>query len=83
MADRAGQQDQGLDDVMAAVRAFTSMMHRHGLVSLDYADIRAFCLDADGLKGRAVHGEGEAEGEGRAVKAAEAALLDLRRQIGP
>ena len=82
MADGTGQRDQGLDDVMAAVRAFTAMMHRHGLVSLDYADIRACILDPDGLKGRAVHGEGEASGPDRAVKAAEAALLDLRRRLG-
>ena len=40
MAGSDGQRDQGLDDVMAAVRAFPGMMHSHGLVSLDYADIR-------------------------------------------
>ena len=34
----------------------------------------------DGLKGRAIHGDGEAEGPDRAIKAAEAALLDLRRR---
>jgi cell division protein FtsZ len=72
--------DPGLDDVMSAIRAFTSMMHRHGLVSLDYADIRTFCLDPDGLRGKAVHGEGEASGPDRAVQAAEAALLDLKRR---
>ena len=77
MTDKAN--DPALDRVVAAVRAFTSMMHRPGLVSLDYTDIRAFILDPDGLKGRAVHGEGEASGSDRAVKSAEAALRDLRQ----
>lgn len=77
MTDKAN--DPALDRMVAAVRAFTSMIHRPGLVSSDYADIRAFILDPDGLKGRAVHGECEASGPARALKAAEAALRDLRR----
>lgn len=57
--------DPALDDMGEAVRAFTGLMHSPGLVSLDYADIRAFCLRPDGLKGRAMHGEGQASGPDR------------------
>lgn len=67
------------DRIVKAVRCYTGMMTQHGLVSLDYADIRAFTLDC--MRGRAAHGEGEASGEDRAMKAVERALEDLKRNM--
>ena len=52
------------------VRGITDLMTTPGLVNLDFADIRTVMSEA----GKAMMGTGEADGEGRAVRAAEAAI---------
>ena len=52
------------------VRSITDLMMMPGLINLDFADIKSIMED----KGKAIMGTGEAEGEDRAVKAAEQAL---------
>jgi cell division protein FtsZ len=59
------------DDVLySGVRGITDLMIMPGLINLDFADVRAVM----GEKGKAMMGTGEAEGEGRALQAAEAAI---------
>jgi cell division protein FtsZ len=59
------------DDVLyMGVRGVTDLMVNPGLVNLDFADIRTVMAEM----GKAMMGTGEAEGEDRAVKAAEAAI---------
>ncbi len=59
------------DDVLAAgVRGVTDLMIMPGLINLDFADIRAVM----GEMGKAMMGTGEAEGDRRAIDAAEAAI---------
>ncbi len=59
------------DNVLyAGVRSITDLMLMPGLINLDFADIKSIMQD----KGKAIMGTGEAEGEDRAVKAAEQAL---------
>ena len=52
------------------VRGVTDLMMVHGLVNLDFADIRTVMAEM----GKAMMGTGEAEGENRAIRAAEAAI---------
>jgi cell division protein FtsZ len=52
------------------VRGVTDLMVNPGLVNLDFADIRTVMAEM----GKAMMGTGEAEGEDRAMKAAEAAI---------
>src|SRR5271157_3655077 len=52
------------------VRGVTDLMMAPGLVNLDFADIRTVMAEM----GKAMMGTGEAEGETRAVRAAEAAI---------
>ena len=52
------------------VRSITDLMIMPGLINLDFADIKSIMED----KGKAIMGTGEAEGENRAIKAAEQAL---------
>src|SRR5918992_2413386 len=52
------------------VRGVTDLMVMPGLINLDFADIRTVMSEM----GKAMMGTGEAEGEDRAVKAAEAAI---------
>ncbi len=52
------------------VRSITDLMMMPGLINLDFADIKSIMED----KGKAIMGTGEAEGEDRAIKAAEQAL---------
>ncbi len=52
------------------VRGVTDLMVAPGMVNLDFADIRTVM----GEMGKAMMGTGEAEGENRAVRAAEAAI---------
>lgn len=85
MADGTGQRDQGLDDVAEAVRTIADLLTRVNLIGIDFADVRTV-LHRDGLAGAggggvAWLGTGEASGPDRAVKATEAALLDLKRQL--
>jgi cell division protein FtsZ len=52
------------------VRGVTDLMVLPGIVNLDYADIRSVMS----VMGKAMMGTGEAEGEDRAIRAAEAAI---------
>jgi cell division protein FtsZ len=59
------------DDVLyAGVRGVTDLVVMPGLINLDFADIRAVMSEM----GKAMIGAGEAEGENRALAAAEAAV---------
>ncbi|MFQ5983880.1 MAG: cell division protein FtsZ [Alphaproteobacteria bacterium] len=59
------------DDVLhAGVRGVTDLMVMPGLINLDFADVRAVM----GEMGKAMMGTGEAEGERRALDAADAAI---------
>ena len=62
---------QMADSVLqAGVKGVTDLIVRPGLVNLDFADIRTGMLEM----GKAMMGTGEAEGEKRAIEAAEAAI---------
>lgn len=59
------------DDVLhSGVRSVTDLITMPGLVNLDFADIKTVM----GEKGKAMMGTGEAEGDNRAILAAEAAI---------
>lgn len=59
------------DDVLhSGVRGITDLITMPGLINLDFADIRTVMSEM----GKAMMGTGEAEGENRAVLAAEAAI---------
>eukprot|EP00752_Nemacystus_decipiens_P016326 g14601.t1 len=59
------------DDVLlAGVRSVTDLMVNPGLINLDFADVQSVMAGM----GNAMMGTGEAEGEGRATRAAEDAL---------
>jgi len=59
------------DDVLyAGVRSITDLMIMPGLINLDFADVRSVM----GEMGKAMMGTGEADGEGRALAAAESAI---------
>lgn len=61
------------DDVLyAGVRSITDLMIMPGLINLDFADVRTIMNEM----GKAMMGTGEAEGEGRAIAAAEAAIAN-------
>jgi cell division GTPase FtsZ len=60
-----------------AIRSITDLLMIQGLICLDLADVSSIIRNG----GIAVVGIGEAAGEGRAVRAAEAAILDVRRQL--
>ncbi len=61
------------DDVLyAGVRSVTDLMVMPGLINLDFADIRAVMAEM----GKAMMGTGEAEGDKRAIEAAEAAIAN-------
>ena len=71
------------DDVLySGVRGVTDLMVMPGLINLDFADIKSVMSEM----GKAMMGTGEAEGERRAIEAAEAAianpLLDDTSMIG-
>ncbi len=56
--------------LQSGVRGVTDLMVMPGLINLDFADIRSAMLEM----GKAMMGTGEAEGERRALEAAEAAI---------
>lgn len=56
----------------SGVSCITDLIVKEGLINLDFADVRAVMKDM----GRAMMGTGEATGEGRAMKAAEAAIAN-------
>ncbi len=59
------------DEVLnCGVRGITDLMVMPGFMNLDFADVKTVM----GEMGKAMMGTGEAEGEGRAVRAAEAAI---------
>ncbi len=59
------------DEVLyMGVRGVTDLMMAPGLVNLDFADIRTVMAEM----GKAMMGTGEADGEGRAIRAAELAI---------
>ncbi|MBL0942341.1 MAG: cell division protein FtsZ [Alphaproteobacteria bacterium] len=61
------------DDVLySGVRSITDLMIMPGLINLDFADIRTIMTEM----GKAMMGTGEAEGENRALRAAEAAIAN-------
>jgi cell division GTPase FtsZ len=60
-----------------AIRSITDLLMIDGLICLDFVDVGSVMRDS----GPGVVGIGEAAGEGRAIKAAEAAILDLKRQL--
>ena len=55
---------------MHGVQSITDLMVRPGLINLDFADVETVMASM----GKAMMGTGEAEGEGRALKAAEMAI---------
>ena len=61
------------DDVLyQGVKGVTDLMVRPGLINLDFADVRAVMNEM----GKAMMGTGEAEGETRALQAAEKAIAN-------
>jgi len=61
------------DEVLhSGVRGITDLMVMPGLINLDFADIRTVMSEM----GKAMMGAGEADGEGRAIKAAESAIAN-------
>ena len=61
------------DDVLyQGVKGVTDLMVRPGLINLDFADVRAVMDEM----GKAMMGTGEAEGEERAIQAAEQAIAN-------
>jgi len=58
------------DVLLHGVKSITDLMVRPGLINLDFADVETVMSSM----GKAMMGTGEAEGEGRATKAAQAAI---------
>ncbi len=62
-----------VDDVLfSGIRCITDLVTKAGIVNLDFADVASVMNHG----GRSVMGEGEAEGEDRAIKAAERAITN-------
>ncbi|MEB0161078.1 cell division protein FtsZ, partial [Pseudomonas sp. AH2 (2023)] len=68
-ADAFGMADQVLH---SGVRSITDLMILPGLINLDFADVRAVMSEM----GKAMMGTGEAEGEDRALLAAQNAIAN-------
>ena len=60
------------DVLLHGVQSITDLMVRPGLINLDFADVETVMSSM----GKAMMGTGEAEGEGRALKAAEMAITN-------
>ena len=60
------------DVLLHGVQSITDLMVRPGLINLDFADVESVMS----AMGKAMMGTGEAEGEGRAIKAAEMAVTN-------
>jgi cell division protein FtsZ len=68
--------DPAHDEIAAVIRAITGLVTGPPcLIGFDFADLRLALLN----QGRAVFGQGEAEGPDRARRAADAAIADLKR----
>ena len=66
------------DRIAAIIAAITGLVTGPpNLVGFDFADLRAGLIDG----GCAVFGQGEASGPGRAVRAADAAIAQIREQL--
>src|SRR5687767_9839271 len=72
-----GDQRDAQQRTCLTIRSITDLLMIDGLICLDFADISSVMRAG----GRGVVGIGEAAGEGRAIKAAEAAISDLKRQL--
>lgn len=72
------QREDGAQRMASAVKAIAELITKRGLICTDFADV-ASVIDAGG--GKAVFAFGEASGENRAVRAAEAAIADLKSQF--
>ena len=59
------------------IRSMTDPLTHDGLICMDLTDLKTVIANG----GFAVTGTGEASGEGRAVRAAEAAILDFKRHL--
>jgi hypothetical protein len=69
---------QATDRITAIVAAITRLVtDPPNLIGIDIADFHAVFIDG----GPALFGQGEASGPGRATRAAEAAMDDIRRQL--
>ncbi len=60
------------DVLLYGVQSITDLMVRPGLINLDFADVESVMS----AMGKAMMGTGEAEGEGRSIKAAEMAITN-------
>ena len=60
------------DVLLHGVQSITDLMVRPGMINLDFADVETVMSSM----GKAMMGTGEAEGEGRAIKAAEMAITN-------
>jgi cell division protein FtsZ len=70
--------DPAHDDIAAAIRAITGLVTGPpNIIGFDFADLRFALLH----QGRAVFGQGEAEGPDRARRAVDAAFADLKHRI--
>ena len=70
--------DPAHDAIAAVIRAMTSLVTEPPtLICFDFVDLGVFVKE----RGRAYFGEGEAEGPDRAIRAADAAIADLKRQL--
>ena len=71
--------DPAHDRIAAAIRAITDLVTTEppSIPCIDLVDLRHVLVDA----GCAVCGQGEAEGPDRAIRAADAALDDIKRQL--
>ncbi len=69
--------DPAHDRIAAIIKAVSDLVTQPPtLIGFDFAEVRAALHD----KGCAVFGQGEASGEDRAIRVAELALADIRRQ---
>jgi hypothetical protein len=72
--------DPAQDAIAAAIRAITGLVTGPpNLIGFDFADLRVALLDT----GRAVFGQGEAEGPDRARRAVDASLCRSKAAVAP
>src|SRR6266567_4629438 len=67
---RGRSADAGISVLQQGVRGITDLMVMPGLINLDFADVRSVMSEM----GKAMMGTGEAEGDNRAIEAAEKAI---------
>ena len=70
--------DPAHDEIAAAIRAITALVTGPpNLIGFDVADLRTALIDG----GHAVLAQGEADGPDRAIRAAEAAIAELKGKL--